>query len=275
MSERLIGDELHGLVRDAQGGDEVALEDLVRAIQDPVHHLAMRILVDPDDAIEATQEILILVVTKLSTFKGESKFLTWVYRVTTNYLLNAKKSLAREKGLNFDIFGADLEDGLLVDPSPLADDVVLLNELRISCTMAMLLCLDLPHRIAYVLGDVLELDHSEASEILEVSKEAFRQRLSRARKQVLSFSSAYCGVVSDNAKCSCPRRISKAVELGRVSKQSIVYSIEGAPCYEDVISEVKVVESDLKVLKSQIATAFYKSPVDLAQRISEIVSWPT
>ncbi len=268
-------DELKDLVNDAQAGSEIALEDLVRAVQNPVHHLAMRMLVDPDDALEAAQEILILIVTKLSTFKGESKFLTWVYRVATNYLLNAKKSLAREKGLSFEVFGADLEDGLLIDPTPSADDVVLLNELRISCTMAMLLCLDLPHRVAYVLGDVLELDHLEASEILEISKDNFRQRLSRARKQVLTFSSAYCGVVSEDAKCNCSRRLPKAVELGRVNKQSLVYSIEGAPSYEDVLSEVKSVEGDLKVLKSQSATAFYKSPIDLAARIAEIVNWPT
>jgi RNA polymerase sigma factor (sigma-70 family) len=268
-------DELKDLVKEAQAGSELALEDLVRVVQDPVHHLAMRMLVDPDDALEATQEILILVVTKLSTFKGESKFLTWVYRVATNYLLNAKKSLAREKGLSFEAFGADLEDGLLVDQAPLADDVVLLNELRISCTMAMLLCLDLPHRVAYVLGDVLELDHLEASDILEISKDNFRQRLARARKQVFSFSSSYCGVVSSEVKCSCSRRLPKAVELGRVNKQSLVYSIDGAPSYEDVLSEVKTVESDLKALKSQSATAFYKSPCDLAMRISEIVSWPT
>ena len=99
--------------------------------------------------------------------------------------------------------------------------------------------------------------------------------MARARKQVLSFSSAYCGVVSSQAKCSCSRRLPKAVELGRVNKQSLVYSIEGAPSYGEVLSEVKTVEGDLKILKSQSATAYYKSPVDLAARIYEIVSWLT
>ncbi len=82
---------LNTLASDAQQGDQEALEEIVRQIQDRVHHLAMRMLVNPEDALEATQEILILVITKLSTFRGDSAFQTWVYRVAANYLLSEKK----------------------------------------------------------------------------------------------------------------------------------------------------------------------------------------
>ena len=177
-----MSENLNNLVSAAQQGDKNALEDLVRRIQDRVHHLAMRMLVNPDDAMEATQEILILVITKLSTFRGDSAFQTWVYRVAANYLLTARKIRERDHGLNFELFRADLENGLVAAPT--AEDTVMLNELRIACTMAMLLCLDLKHRIAYVLGDILELEHGDAAGILGISKANYRQRLSRARGEV-------------------------------------------------------------------------------------------
>lgn len=75
----------------ARDGDAQALETLVRAVQGHVYHLSIRMLADPMAAQDATQEILIRIITKLSTFQGDSKFETWTYRVATNYLLTAKK----------------------------------------------------------------------------------------------------------------------------------------------------------------------------------------
>ncbi|MGB8813990.1 MAG: hypothetical protein WCC57_12485 [Paracoccaceae bacterium] len=87
--------------------------------------------------MRATQEILIKIVTNLSTFRGESSFDTWVYRVSTNSLLTTRKVIQKERGLTFHLFQQDLQSGLVIDPSPPAEDVVLLNALRVSCTMAM------------------------------------------------------------------------------------------------------------------------------------------
>jgi RNA polymerase sigma factor (sigma-70 family) len=264
-------DDWNNLVAAAQQGDRRALEDIIRGMQDRVHHLAMRMLVNPDDAQDATQEILILIITKLSTFRGESAFGTWIYRVATNYLLTAKKIAARDPKLNFEMFGADLESGLVADPPPSAEDTVMLNELRISCTMAMLLCLDMKHRIAYVLGDILELDQSEASEILNITRESFRKRLSRARREIVAFTSNHCGLANSRAKCACPRRLPSAIALGRISSGHLAYAVEGAPSYGEIVARVRNVEGDLRVLKLQTATPHFKSPDDLGARITEII----
>jgi RNA polymerase sigma factor (sigma-70 family) len=143
-------------IKRAQGGDAKALEALVRGIQDRTYKLALRMLADPNAAQDATQEILIRVVMKLSTYRGESSFETWTYRVATNYLLTARKVIANDPGLSFQMFAEDLLDGIADEQAMAAEDHVMLNELRIRCTMAMLLCLDREHRAAYVLGDVLE-----------------------------------------------------------------------------------------------------------------------
>ena len=72
-------------VAEAQAGDERALEDVVRAVRDDVFDLALRMLGDAADASDAAQEVLVRVVTKLSTFRGESGFRTWVYRGLPRY----------------------------------------------------------------------------------------------------------------------------------------------------------------------------------------------
>jgi RNA polymerase sigma factor (sigma-70 family) len=264
-----VTNTLNDLVRDAQNGSSAALEGVVEGVQDLIHHLAMRILVNPQDAQDATQEILILVVTQLSTFQGESAFTTWVYRVATNYLLTAKKVAGRK--LDFEVFGADLESGLVADPAPGAVNLVMLNELRIFCTMAMLLCLDMNHRIAYVLGDILEIEHNEASEILDITAANFRQRLSRARAEVVAFTSRACGLANTSAKCSCSRRLPAAKAHGCVTVDQIIYATPDAPTYDKTLADTKDVVGELKVLKLQQATGRYKSPIDLRAQIAQIL----
>ena len=265
-------ENINQIVKAAQDGDEAALAETVRSVQDRVYRLAMRMLVNPDDAMEATQEILILVVTKLSTFKHESMFHTWVYRVAANYLVNAKKVIDRDLKLDFEMFRADTENGLVMSPVMAPDDTTMLNELRISCTMAMLLCLDRNHRIAFVLGYIFEFEHSEAAEILDISKANFRKRLSRARTEVEAFTAQTCGIVNDNAKCSCPRRLPAAKALGRVVEGRTAYALKDAPDYNEVVAQARRLELSLRTLKLQRATPEFKSPEDLGERITRIVA---
>ena len=74
-------ESLEQLVAKAADGDKVALEEVVRQIQDKVYGLALRMLWHPADAEDAAQEILIKIITHLGSFRGDSAFMTWVYRV--------------------------------------------------------------------------------------------------------------------------------------------------------------------------------------------------
>ena len=79
-------------VRCAIDGDRDALETLVRALQSDIYGLALRMLCNREDAEDATQEILIRIVTHLSQFDFRSKLKTWGFRVAVNYILDVKKS---------------------------------------------------------------------------------------------------------------------------------------------------------------------------------------
>lgn len=261
------------IIESAKRGDATALHDIVIHSQDRIHSLAIRMVVDPGLAEDATQEILIRVVTSLSTFRGESKFETWVYRIAINYLLNEKKLRDRDPGLTFGQFGDDLIAGLVDDESRAPDEHVLLNQLRIKCSMAMLMCLDVKHRAAYVLGDVFEFNHSEAAEALGLSNDAFRKQLSRARSKVLKFTSEHCGLVSSSAACTCPRRLPNAMAIGRVTlgDQAIV---SDAPSYHDVETQAKMLNKDLRAAKLQRSMGQLRSPKDFGEIILGLVDPP-
>lgn len=258
------------MIAAAQSGEAQALEQIVRGIQDRVHRLAVRMMADLVLAQDATQEILIRIITKLSTFRGEAKFSTWVYRIATNYLLTARKVLARDPGLSFDMFEADLMEGLVDDAQAAPEDHVMLNELRVRCTMAMLLCLDRDHRAAYVLGDVLELGQAEAAEVLEISPANYRQRLARARGKVTEFTAKTCGVAQKGAACSCPRRLPAAVAAGRVTARPDPM-LAAAPDYASNVQGARETEAALVAAKLQRSTGPLGAPVDYARAVLRLV----
>lgn len=91
-------DKENEMVAGARAGDSSALEQIVIVLQPRVYRLAVRMLWHPEDAKDATQEILIRVVTSLSTFRAESSLSPWAYRIATNHLLTARRNRLEEWG---------------------------------------------------------------------------------------------------------------------------------------------------------------------------------
>ncbi|MEW6582943.1 MAG: RNA polymerase sigma factor [Actinomycetota bacterium] len=208
----------------ARGGDRAALERVIVEIHPRVHRLALRMTACPADAEDATQEILIRVITRLDSFRGQAAFTTWVHRVAANHLLDCRRSRAERLNLTFDGFAADLLDGLDAGPSARPDAALLEREVQLACTHALLTCLDREHRLAYVLGEVFELDSAEAGGICGVDPATYRKRLSRARQRVRGFLSAHCGLVAERAACHCSRRVEAAVRSGRVDPDRLRFT---------------------------------------------------
>jgi RNA polymerase sigma factor (sigma-70 family) len=206
---------LEALVERARAGERPALEALLAAVRDRVYHLALRMLGDPADAQDAAQEILIKVMTHLSTFRGESAFTTWVYRVAANHLLTARQRRMELVGLTFEAVAAQLDAGLAASAGhPEATDPVLIEECKIVCTQGMLMCLDREHRLAFVLGEILELSSDEAAAIAGAEAATFRKRLQRARERLDEFMSCRCGVANPDNACRCARQAPVAARLG-------------------------------------------------------------
>ncbi|MCF6318462.1 MAG: RNA polymerase sigma factor [Proteobacteria bacterium] len=266
--------KIESLIRQAIEGDKIALKGVIELVRDDVYYLALRMLASPEDAEDATQEILIKVITKLSSFGFRSKFNTWVYRIAANYLISNKKFINKEPVPTFDSFKADLEYDL-EDPADLISHpeyAYMINELRIFCTISMLMCFSLSYRMAYILGDILELEHQEASQILGISKVAYRKQLSRARAKLIKFMTTTCGLVNEHASCSCDRKLKGAICRGRVDSKNMKFCYTSNSTYEEIQQRAKDTRKELKTVALQRSVTHYKSPSKLSEILEVLIN---
>ena len=216
------------LVHAAVQGDRPALERLVRRHQGFIYSLAQRMLYAPEDAADATQEILISIVTNLASYRGEAAFRTWAYRIAVRQLLAFKKGRVEHVVHDFDCFGQCLDTTPDLDPpdaGSLPVDVrLVIEEAKIGCLMAMLLCLDRDHRMAFVLGEIFEASDTVAAEVLGISTDNARQRLTRARQQLRQFLTGRCGLLDASGSCRCARKTQGFIRQGIVDPNRLRFT---------------------------------------------------
>jgi RNA polymerase sigma factor (sigma-70 family) len=206
-------DPLAELAAAAVAGDRRALEPLCRALEGPIYRLALRMLGDAEDARDATQEILVRAITRLAQFRGESKLLTWVYTLATRHLLRARSRAERTRDVP--TLATWIDAGLAAtapDAVPTGEAHAAVRETQLACTQAMLFALSREERIAILLADVLGADDATGAAVCEVSLEAYRKRLSRARATLHPLLAQRCGLADAAAPCRCPRQ-ARAKEL--------------------------------------------------------------
>ncbi len=217
---------LSALIGQATAGDKAALETVLAGVQDLVFNLSLRMLGTFHDAEDASQDILLKVMTHLSSFKGDSAFTTWVFRIAANHLKDFKKHMFAQLPLSFEFYGDDIRNGKIQDVPDLTQNVeraILAEELKLSCTNVMLQCLDPESRCIFILGTMFRLDSRIAGDILGITPEVYRQRLSRARKRMAEFLSEYCGEYGQGA-CRCSDRVNYAIQNHRIAPDRLDFT---------------------------------------------------
>jgi RNA polymerase sigma factor (sigma-70 family) len=227
------------LVIRARSGDRDALEALIRWHQPWIFNIALRMLAHPQDAEDATQEILLKTITRLSSFEQRSSFRTWVYRIVVNHVLNMKRGRHEPDALTFACYGHGLDatpDLDLPDERTVPVDVrLLVDEARISCTSGMLLCLDREQRLVYILAEIFSVTDAVGADLLEISADNFRQRLTRARRDLHSFMNEKCGLVDRQNPCRCARKTKGFISAGYVDPQRLLFAREHIRRVRDVV----------------------------------------
>ena len=250
------------LVESARGGSREALEKLVLRHQAWVYNIAVRMVFQPQDAEEVTQEVLIKAVTRLSTFRADSTFRTWLYRITANHVLNMKRRGAELRPQTFASYAAAINDTPDLDLPDLrsvpVDVPLLVEEAKLTCTTGMLMCLDRKQRLVFTLGEILGVGDTVGGEALEMSADNFRQSLARARHDLYQFMHGQCGLVNANNPCRCPKKTKGFIAAGHVDPAHLLFVPLHVRRIKDAAAgTVREIED---VLDRQYATVFREHP---------------
>jgi RNA polymerase sigma factor (sigma-70 family) len=227
FSEKYSTDKTdENLIREAVSGNKNSLESLVRRHQDWIYNIALRMVFNPEEAKDVTQEVLIKIITKLSSFQGRSTFRTWAYRIVVNHVLNMKKSIGEDRHAStFPEYWKRIDetpDYDMPDPDGLPIDTsLLLDEVKTVCMFGMLLCLDRGQRLIYILGGIFGVTDKVGSEIMQISKANFRQKLSRARKDLFNFMNNKCGLIKKDNPCHCDKKTKAMINSGYVNPANL------------------------------------------------------
>jgi RNA polymerase sigma factor (sigma-70 family) len=214
------------IIRLAKEGDKHALESLIISVQDRIYTLALKMLYQPSDAEDATQEILIKILTRLDSFKQKSSFSTWALKIASNHLLNKRKAFKRRQ-FTFkhceDMIIRDLPDQSTILYFK-AEQEMVVAEMRISCMQAILQCLDWDHRIVYILGETMDVTGPEGAAILDIKPATFRKRLSRSRERIRDFLNRNCELHDEVNPCKCVPQAMVAIDNGLIDPDGLQYA---------------------------------------------------
>ena len=268
------------LLRHIRDGSREALETLVVRHQAWIYNLALRMVYLPQDAEDATQEVLVKMVTKLSTFEGKSHFRTWLYRIAINHVLNMRRTRAEAVGWTFERYGQGLTNAPdldLPDPQTVPADVQLLvDEARIGCSTGMLLCLDREQRLVYILGEIFGVSAKIGAELLDITPENFRQKLSRARRDLHHFMHHQCGLVNAANPCRCAKKTQAFIQAGYVDPRNLLFARTHVARVREVAPSMHEDMNELDVAYAAIHREHpFQSSPDFVAALRELMNQPT
>ena len=141
------------------------------------------------------------------------------------------------------------------------------EEVKVSCTQGLLLCLNEAHRLTYILGEILEFNSIEGAEILEISPDNFRQQLSRARTKIRSFLEQKCGLANPQNPCRCHKKIDHLIELGLINPPFYRFT-KGSQRSIDLFNKIDHLEKSVAIYRS---TPQYTSPESIVHKVKQII----
>lgn len=220
-------------------GDSKALNLLVDIHQAFIYNVAWKMTHSNEDALDLTQDVLIKVITKLSTFKKESAFRTWLYRIVFNEFLQSKRKQKEKVFPSFEEHDRQLN--AVPDPELTPEEELELKdytrEVKFRCTSAMLICLDREQRLIYLLGDSFSIDHNVGAEIFGITPQNFRVKLSRARKELHNYMEYRCGLIKKSNPCRCSKKAKSALKMGALNENNLIFKTSYTKKIGDFVTE--------------------------------------
>ena len=258
------------LIEESLQGNKKALNQLLKRHQDYIFNISLRLFLDPDDALDATQEVLIKVITSLKTFRGDSQFRTWLYRIVVNHFLNTPKQKMEEQMQQMQQQTARPNRNPVshIEEEPIDEAVI--EEVRILCSTAMLMCLTREQRLLYIIGDVFHANHQLGAQLFGISPGNYRIKLHRAKADLLSYMSGKCGLIDPKNPCRCPKKTRQFIRQGIVDKNNLRFNTEFTNSIRQVVDyELEEVCDEVQLKLKEL---FKDNPFQVKSKIDEMLN---
>ncbi|HEY4335584.1 MAG TPA: RNA polymerase sigma factor [Puia sp.] len=225
------------LVSQACAGSRDAAGQLVRRHQRFIYNIALKLVNDPNDAADLTQEVLVKMITKLSQFESKSSFRTWLYRIVMNHFLSAQRR--KTETTNWEDLGVFIDnvhnqEEMTADEQETYKDHII--TVRNKCMASTLLCLSRDQRIILILGGVFNIKSNVAAELLDITPENFRKQLSRAKHDLFQFMDDKCGLINPDNPCRCHKKTKGFIKEGKVDPETVRFTREARETIGSVVA---------------------------------------
>ncbi|MBU2510863.1 RNA polymerase sigma factor [bacterium] len=266
-------DDEKRLIESSLQGNLQALEKIIFRHQAWIYNIALRMVCDPDDAQDITQEILVKVITKMSQFDPEkASFRTWLYRIVANYVLSMKRT-------KYEAFVVSFEENAshkqMPDQRPDSnpENELLLEESKIGCYLGSLLCFSRKERLVFILGAIFSINSAVGSEIVGITSSNYRKILSRSRKKLSNFVNHKCGLLNQSNPCHCSNYLKEYMDAGWLNPDKLVFFKGEEQRVKDIIN-ARINDSHL-VHYRECVDMFRDHPFytqyDFTSKVSELV----
>lgn len=174
----------NGVIRSVLDGNINDFEQLVTAYEKNVYNLALRMVGDPDDAADITQETFIKAYRALGSFRGDSKFSSWIYRIASNVCLDFLRSRSRRAQVPLSFENEDAEGEIELPDMSQNPEKVLMKKLSMEAVRRGMEKLPPKQRQILVLRELCGLSYAELAQTLSVEEGTVKSRIFRARKRL-------------------------------------------------------------------------------------------
>ncbi|MGA9355426.1 MAG: sigma-70 family RNA polymerase sigma factor [Terriglobales bacterium] len=202
--------EESAIIAELKAGSEEAYAWLIGEFHQPIYGLIYRIVNDPSDAADTTQEVFLKVFRGMKHFHGESTLKTWIYRIALHEASNRRRWWFRHKAQEtpIDPEGGDIEfptEVRLVDPGESPFEQFAHGEVRAVVAEALTHVPE-PYRTTLILRDLEEMSYDEIAEVLQISLGTVKSRITRGRDALRKKLTAYVREVGPELGLGAPAR---------------------------------------------------------------------
>ncbi|MCP4897695.1 MAG: RNA polymerase sigma factor [bacterium] len=266
------------LVVEALAGNHAALEKLITRHQPWIYNLAFRMVMVHDDAEDVTQEVLIKVITKLAGYdSSKGAFRTWLYRIVVNHVINMKSRGYEAAISELDSYYSFVTQIPDQEPDGSPETQLVIDDLSIGCVMGVLLCLERTQRLVFLLAIGFNVTDAMGAEILDMSRDAFRKNLSRARARLREYMTGNCGLVDPNAPCRCRKKAPAFIASGAYSVDRISFHRPDSPSLRQLVGDTvqsygtEIFDEYVQLFREH---PFYTTP-DISTWLRDLIARPS